>query len=121
MLRTLRFPIGSQGVCGLGMEPVMAAKIFIKRHIKAGRVEEALQMINDFRKKAMDQPGYLSGETLVNHYDARCLVVVSTWRTVEDWIRWQDSDARDCNEALIEGLLDKPTAYEVFDIRSATG
>jgi len=104
-----------------GRETAMAVRIFIKRHIKEGRGDRVLRMLSEFRKTAMDQPGYLSGETLVNHYDPRCLVVVSTWQTVDDWIRWQNSDARDRNEARLEDLLDKPTVYEVFDIRSATG
>ena len=99
----------------------MAVRIFIKRHVKEGLVEKTIQMLNEFRKSAMDQPGYLSGETLVNHYDANCDTVVSTWQSVEDWIHWQNSEARDRNENLLEDFLDKPTIYEVYDIRSASG
>lgn len=99
----------------------MAVRIFIKRHVKEGLVEKTIQMLNEFRKSAMDQPGYLSGETLVNHYDANCVAVVSTWRNVEDWIRWQSSEVRDRNENLLEDLLYEPTIYEVYDIRSAHG
>jgi len=99
----------------------MTVRIFIKRHVKEGLVEKTVQMLNGFRKSAMDQPGYLSGETLVNHYDGNCVTVVSTWRSVEDWIRWQNSEARDRNENLLEDLLDKPTIYEVYDIRNASG
>lgn len=97
----------------------MAVRIFIKRHCKSGRTQKALSLLNEFRKTAMDQPGYLSGETLVNHYDSRYIVVVSTWRSVEDWINWQNSDIRDRNEAQIEDLLDEAAKYEVFDIGSA--
>jgi heme-degrading monooxygenase HmoA len=75
-------------------------------------------MLNECRKVAMDQPGYLSGETLVNHYESNYIVVVSNWRNVDDWIRWQNSDTRDRSESQIEQLLDQPTQYEVFDIRS---
>ncbi len=98
----------------------MAARIFIKRHVREGRVEQTIRMLDEFRKSAMGQPGYISGETLANHYDPNCVVVVSTWQSVEDWIRWQDSDIRDRNETLLEDLLDKPTLYEIYDIRSAS-
>jgi heme-degrading monooxygenase HmoA len=77
-------------------------------------------MLNGFRKSAMGWPGYISGETLVNHYDDNCVVVVSTWAAIEDWIRWQNSEDRDRNEALIEDLLDQPTVYEVFDFRGSS-
>lgn len=100
---------------------LMAVRIIIKRHVKEGMVEKTIQMLNEFRKSGMNQPGYVSGETLVNHYNRNCVVVVSTWRSVEDWIRWQNSEARDRNERLLEVLLDEPTIYEVFAIRSGSG
>jgi heme-degrading monooxygenase HmoA len=44
--------------------------------------------------------------------------VVSSWSTIEDWIRWQNSDKRTANEANIEKILEVPTKYEIYDIRS---
>ncbi len=96
----------------------MAVRVFIKRHIKEGQVDKALSLLADFRKSAMNRPGHISGETLVSHYDANCVLVVATWASIEDWIRWENSEERDRNEARIETLLDKPTIYEVFDFRS---
>ncbi len=98
----------------------MAVRVFIKRHVKESLVEETIQMLSDFRKSAMDQPGYLSGETLTNHYDTKSITVISTWQSVEDWIRWQESEGRASNEAQIENLLDRPTIYEVYDIVSSS-
>jgi heme-degrading monooxygenase HmoA len=98
----------------------MAVRVFIKRHFKQGQAGQALRMLSEFRKAAMSRPGYVSGETLVNHYDNQTVVVVSTWASVDDWIRWQNSEDRDRKEALIEELLDQPTVYEVFDFQSHT-
>lgn len=99
----------------------MAVRVFIKRHIKEGQVEKALGMLAESRKSAMNRPGHVSGETLVSHYDANCVLVVATWASVDDWIRWQNSEERDRNEARIEELLDQPTIYEVFDFQSHAG
>lgn len=99
----------------------MTVKIFIRRHCQEGQVEKALEMLIGFRRAAMDQPGYLAGETLVNHYDSRSILVVSIWESVDDWIRWQNSALRDRNEARIEELLDRPTVYEIFDLRASSG
>jgi heme-degrading monooxygenase HmoA len=98
----------------------MSVRIFIKRHIKEGLVEETIQMLSEFRKAAMDQPGFLSGETLANHYDTKSVTVISTWQSVEDWIQWQESEERASNETRIENLLDRPTLYEVYDIVSSS-
>ena len=94
----------------------MTVKIFIKRHVKAGKVDEAYALLNRLRSHAMHQPGYVSGETLVNHYDDRSITVISTWQSVEDWIRWEESDERASNEAALESLLEEPTKFEVYDL-----
>ena len=93
----------------------MPVRIIIKRHVKKECRDKVLKLLGEFRKQAIRQPGYISGETLLNHYDPNGLVVLSTWRTVENWICWQNSDERNKNEARIEALLDRPTAFEVYD------
>ena len=94
----------------------MTVRVFIKRHIRKDKVDEALAMLNDFRSMAIQQPGYISGETLVNHYDDCSIMVVSTWHCLEDWIQWQESRERETNEAQLEKLLAKPTKYEIYDV-----
>ena len=94
----------------------MAVKIFIKRHVKEGKVDKAYTLLNKIRSNAMNQPGYISGETLVNHYDYRSITVISTWQSVEDWINWEESDERAGNEAELESLLEEPTKFEVYDM-----
>lgn len=98
----------------------MPIKVFIKRHIKKGHVDKVVAMLEKFRNMAKREPGYLSGETLTNHYDARSITVVSSWKNIEDWICWQSSEKRASNEARIEPLLEVPTKYEIYDI-SAQG
>jgi len=94
----------------------MTIRVLIKRHVKEGFVGRASEMLREFRNKAKNQPGYISGETWVNHYDPRSIIIVSTWAQLEDWIRWQSSDERAANEAKIEGLLAAPTKYEIYDV-----
>ena len=94
----------------------MAIKIVIKRQFKANTAEKAFAMLNDMRHDAMNLAGYISGETWVNHYDPCSITVVSTWQTVEDWIRWEESDERAANEEKLEGILEKRTTFEVYDL-----
>ncbi len=94
----------------------MTVKIFIKRHIQDDKIEKALSVLKQIRLAAIGQPGYISGETLVNHYDPRSVTVVSSWQTVEDWVSWQESDVRAQNEALLEKMLEQPAKYEIYDV-----
>ncbi len=94
----------------------MAVKVLIKRHFKEGKIVEASTQLLKFRHDAMNQAGYISGETLTNHYDPRTLTVISTWQTIEDWIRWQESDEREVNETQLESMLEEPAKFEIYDI-----
>jgi len=93
----------------------MAIKVFIKRHVRKGKAEDALALLNEVRSQALKQPGYISGETLVNHYDPCNITVVSTWQTIEDWIRWEESDARATKEDQLESLQEGPANFEIYD------
>ena len=99
----------------------MAVKIFIKRHVKKGKTQEAVELLKDVRSQALKQPGYISGETLINHYDPCNIAVVSTWHTIDDWIRWEESDERSAKENQLEGLLERPTDFEIYDLGPASG
>lgn len=94
----------------------MAIKVLIKRHIIDGKIDEALQLLNKIRSQAMNQPGYISGETLVNHFDARSITVISTWQTIEGWIEWQESEERAATEANLDPILEEPAKFEIYDL-----
>ena len=94
----------------------MAIKILIKRHFKENAAQQAFELLKNFRNDAMSQTGYISGETWVNHYDPCQLTVVSTWQTVDDWIRWEESDEREALEAKLKDMLESPARFEVYDI-----
>ena len=96
----------------------MVIKVLITRLIQENKIREVLTLLKKLRIGAMNQPGYISGETLVNQYDPRSIMVVSIWQTVEDWNRWQESDERKANEVQFERLLREPTMYEVYDVMS---
>ncbi len=94
----------------------MAVKVFIKRVVKKGRTEAVVKLLMDVRSQALEQPGYISGETLVNHYDPCNIAVVSTWQTIDDWIRWQESDQRAAIEDQLESLQEMPANFEIYDL-----
>jgi len=99
----------------------MAVKVFIKRVVKKGKTEAAVKLLMDVRSQALKQPGYISGETLVNHYDPCNIAVVSTWQTIDDWIRWQESDERAAKEDQLESLQEGPANFEIYDLGLISG
>ena len=94
----------------------MIAKILIKRKFLKGKSDQIRSVMNNMRTGAMAQPGYISGETLVNHYDPYNIAVVSTWQTIDDWVRWQESDKRSAVTDQLESLAEGPASFEIFDL-----
>ena len=65
------------------MEEQMVAKILIKRRFKEGNTPQIVALLNEIRQRAMGQPGYISGETLVRNGDPNSMVVIATWQNLE--------------------------------------
>ena len=99
----------------------MAIKVLIKRHFKAGKSAEGLSLLRELRNRAMNQPGYISGETLINHYDDRSITVISNWQTIEEWIEWEESDARASVEEKFDSLLEAKADFEIYDVGRSLG
>jgi heme-degrading monooxygenase HmoA len=85
----------------------MAVKVLIERRIQAlpGNERNALAIMREVRVQCLNQPGYISGETLRDNDDPSTLIVVSTWFGLGDWKRWFASDERKRFEAQLRPLL----------------
>lgn len=92
----------------------MAVKIFIKRSIPPDRADDLMPLFQKLRSVAMNQPGYISGETLQSIDSPGEIVVISTWQTVDDWQRWVNHKERLKIQDQIDMLLGKKTEYKVY-------
>lgn len=96
----------------------MIAKILIKRRFKEGNIPQIVALLNELRSLAMNQPGYMSGETLVKRGQPNIMVVISTWQDKDAWDAWKASDGRNKFEAMLEVYQEGPTEYEEFLVGS---
>jgi len=93
----------------------MTIKILIKRKF-SGRQDEALNsLLRQFRALAIEQPGYVSGETLTRLDHPGESLVISTWKSHNDWQNWLSSPARQQIQSQIDILLGSETSYEVYE------
>ena len=65
-------------------------RVIVERHL-ADKAEIA-PMLQQLRSTAMQWPGYISGETLQSTEDESSLIVISTWRSLDDWRVWERSE-----------------------------
>lgn len=92
----------------------MLVRVYIKRHIKEDKEKEFIELLKKLRTIAMQQEGYISGETLINTDNAQIFMVVSSWQSMEDWHLWKDNPTRKEIDDRLEELQVEPTAYESF-------
>lgn len=92
----------------------MMVKVLIKRQFKLEKLNEVVALLKKFRSEALNQKGYVCGETLIAEGEPEKMMVISTWQSKTDWENWKNSKARMENEAMLELLQEGPTEYTVY-------
>ncbi len=92
----------------------MAVKILIKRKVNEQTVDGLDYLLKKMRSQTLSQAGYISGETYKRFDEEGESMVISTWKTVDDWRRWFNSEERKEIQNQIDILLEEPTEYEIY-------
>jgi heme-degrading monooxygenase HmoA len=93
----------------------MTVKIFIKRSVTDTKVAELTVLLKRLRSITLMQPGYISGQTLKRLDKPKECMVVSSWRSIEDWNDWVNNEKRISIQTEIDGLLGDETEYAVYE------
>lgn len=93
----------------------MTVKIFIKRDVQEKNVIELTMLLKRLRSLTLNQPGYISGETLRRIDKPNECMVISTWRSVEDWNSWVNNEKRGKIQAEVDQLLGQETEYAIYE------
>ncbi len=94
----------------------MAVKVLIKRKIKDGNMQAASRLLINIRNGAMNQPGYISSETMQSLDDPDKVIVVSMWHTIEDWDAWKTSETRTANESEFKDYIVGQAEFEHYSL-----
>ncbi len=89
-------------------------RAMIEWRSKAGKEDSLEGLLKDLRSKAMRQPGYISGETLVEIDDPSTYIVISTWTRLEAWKAWESSQERHEIVRLISPVVVDEKRIRVF-------
>lgn len=93
----------------------MAIRVMIRRRVPVEKEKEAQALIWGLRMSAIGWHGYISSETLRNIKDPEDYIVISTWKTKEDWDAFFADPKRSDLQVKIETVIGKPTSYEIYD------
>ena len=92
----------------------MAVKIIIVRHVPPEKQSEIKPLLLQMRSAAHAQSGYVSGETLINYDDPEEHLVISTWKSLEDWKSWICDERRIELQKKVDTILGRETMYQIY-------
>ena len=92
----------------------MAVKIIIVRYVPKEKAPDLRPLLLQMRSLANAQAGYISGETLVNYDDPTEHLVISTWKTLDDWNRWLGDERRRELQAKVDRVTGSQTRYSIY-------
>ena len=73
-----------------------------------------LETIHEIRDEALKQPGYITGETLVNTEDPCNIIVISSWQSIEHWRAWHESGRQALVAQRLNSLLVEPRTARTY-------
>ena len=94
----------------------MTVKIFIKRKVSPANVLDLTVLLKKLRSLTLNQAGYIYGETLKRVDKQDECMVISTWRSIDDWNAWLINDERIAIQREIDNLLGEKTEYAVYEV-----
>ena len=96
----------------------MAVKILIQRKVKPGKEKELNETVKELRSKAIHARGYISGETLRSVEDPSTHLLISTWKSIEDWNNWFNTPERKAFQQKVDAILEEPTKITAYEYES---
>jgi len=89
-------------------------KVLLERDIKGAHVGEIIRLLRHLRVMAMQQLGYISGETLHATDDPNHYLVISNWETLEHWQDWFNNSERRKLQEKLDAYMASPTRIRIF-------
>ncbi|OGP57405.1 MAG: hypothetical protein A2V65_00485 [Deltaproteobacteria bacterium RBG_13_49_15] len=92
----------------------MAVKIMIRRIVAENKIKNIKPFLDRLRSIALKQTGYIYGETLRSYDNPEEYLVISTWRSIDDWNLWFKNPERRRIQNEIDELTGTKTEYKIY-------
>ncbi len=89
-------------------------KVIVERRAK--EPDKVSALLRELRAAAVHWPGYITGETLASTEDSSAIATISTWRSVDDWKKWEASKTRNEVSRKIETLLMGKAVVKTYQV-----
>lgn len=82
-------------------------KVLVEHRVRKGA--DILPLLKELRAQAIQYPGFVGAEVLLNAQDISKIILATTWQRVQDWRLWETSHIRvSLYKRAEELLVDEP-------------
>ena len=67
----------------------MSLVLMVEREVIPGAQEEIKELLRELRSNATRQPGFVSGQTVVDAFSPTIFMTISTWSSMASWQTWE--------------------------------
>lgn len=67
----------------------MSLVLMVEREVIPGAQEEIKELLRELRSSATRQPGFVSGQTVVDAFSPTIFMTISTWSSMAYWQTWE--------------------------------
>jgi len=93
---------------------LMYVKIISRRVFRIKQKEKLIPLLQKLRKLAEKQKGFISRTTYSSLSDPGEYIVLSEWKTADDWIEWMDKKKTRKIQGEIDSIIGEKTFFDVF-------
>ena len=83
----------------------MSVVLMVERGVIPGAQQEIKELLRELRSKATRQPGFISGQTVVDAFNPTNFMTISTWSSIAAWHSWEADPDRADTIARINGVI----------------
>jgi heme oxygenase (mycobilin-producing) len=93
---------------------LMHVKIISRRAFTIGQKDELIPLLRQLRNHAEKHQGFISRATYSRLNDPGECIVISEWKTADDWIEWMGSKDIRKIQGDIDSLIGEKTFFDVY-------
>ena len=72
----------------------MAVKVTVERKVIPGEQRKIARLLRELRSKAVVNPGFISGETVLDMHSPAIFMTISNWSSLAVWENWEKNPER---------------------------
>ena len=92
----------------------MQVTLMVERNVIPGEQESVKGLLRELRSNATRQPGFISGQSVIDVFSPTRVMTITTWTSMSAWEAWENSPERVNITGRIAALLQEPPVLRLW-------